>query len=89
MALTASALASDSDRAFSLGPLKAEVLNFSADSGDTSGTITALRLSTIRAAVVCGGVILTAAPTVSGNQVTLAFANPGATRHGQIILLGS
>jgi hypothetical protein len=86
MALSAS-VPSGEPRAYSVGPLKAQLLNFSAASADTSGTATCPSLSSI---VFCqvSGLTLTAAPTFSGNVITLAFVDPAATVHGQIIAYG-
>ena len=86
MALTAANL-TNQPQSFSIGPVKCQVMTFSIASGDTSGTITVDGLSSIVAAIP-SGVVLTAAPTFSGNVVTLAFVDPAATRYGQIIVLG-
>lgn len=86
MALTATE--ATETRAWSIGPLCMQVMNFSVASGDTSGTITATSLRTVTHAIVTG-VTMTAAPTFSDNVVTLAFVNPAATRYGQVILLGT
>ena len=75
-------------RSFSTGPLKEQILTFTAASGDTSGTVTADRLSTASNIFIDGGLILSAAPTFSGNVVTLAFTNPGATIYGTIRVVG-
>ena len=75
-------------RAMSIGPVCVQILDFSVASGDTSGTATADRLNNVLAAVVTG-VTMTAAPTFSGNVITLAFVNPAATRYGQIIAIGT
>lgn len=75
-------------RSFSIGPIKAQLLTYTAVSGDTSGTITADRLSTVMHVLLDGGLALTAAPTFSGNVVTLAFTNPGANAFGSIMVLG-
>ena len=87
MALTATALSGE-PRAWSIGPLCMQVMNFSVANADTSGTITADRLSNVIGAVVTG-LTLTAAPTFSGNVITLAFADPTATVHGQCIAIGT
>lgn len=81
------ATAATEPRSFSVGPLKAQLLNFSVASADVAGTATADRLSSIQFVIV-SGVDLTAAPTFSSNVITLAFADPAATRHGQIIAFG-
>lgn len=87
MALSASANSLE-PRAMSIGPVCIQLLDFSVASGDTSGTATADRLNNVIAAIVTG-VTQTAAPTFSGNVITLAFVNPAATRYGQIIAIGT
>ncbi len=86
MALTASNVTGE-PRAFSLGPVKCQLINFSVASGDTSGTITADSLIGIDQIIVTG-ITQTAAPTFSGNVATLAFADPAATRYGQAMVIG-
>lgn len=77
-------------RSFSLGPLKCQILTWSAISGDTSGTVTADRLTTAKHIIIDGmGKGLSAAPTFSGNQVTLAFADPVASVFGTCIVFGT
>lgn len=83
--------ASDSSRArraFSLGPLKVQFLTYTAASGDTSGTITADQLIEASFVMVDGKIQQTSAATFSGNQVTLAFADPLATIAGDIMVFG-
>lgn len=75
-------------RAFSLGPLKCQILTWSAASGDTSGTVTADKLIGIDHIVLDGGLVLSAAPTFSGNVATLAFVNPAATVYGTLMVFG-
>lgn len=86
MALSASNLSAE-PRSFSIGPLKQQLITFSVANGDTSGTVTCDRLSAVVFAQV-SGITMTAQPTYSGNVITLAFVDPTATRHGQIIALG-
>lgn len=86
MAFVATVVAAE-PRSHSVGPWKVQYFNFSLASGDTSGTITADRLVSAQHVVV-HGVGLTAAPTFSGNVVTLAFADPAATRFGMAIVYG-
>lgn len=76
------------NRSQSIGPNKIQVLNWTAASGDTSGTITADSLTTVYQVILTGAVTLTAAPTYSGNVVTLAFADPAGDRWGQAICIG-
>ena len=74
-------------RSFSVGPLKQQILDFSAASGATGGTATADALSEVKWCIVAG-VVQTAAPTMSGNVITIAFTDPAATVYGQIIAMG-
>lgn len=76
-------------RAFSIGPLKVQIMTYSVASADVSGTVTASRLKEIMHVIVDGAAgVATAAPTFSGNVATLAFADPAATRYGTIICIG-
>lgn len=75
-------------RSFSIGPLKVQIMTFSAASGDTSGTVTADALKEVFHVVVDGAINHSAAPTFSGNVATLAFADPVATIYGTIICIG-
>lgn len=75
-------------RSFSIGPLRMQLATFAIVSGDTSGTVVADALSTLDAVIVTN-LSLTAQPSISGNQATLAFADPVANRAGQIIMLGT
>ena len=86
MALTATA-SSLEPRSFSIGPVKVQLLTFSVENGDTSGTITCAALSSVGFAHV-SGITMTSAPTFSGRVITLAFADPTATVHGQVIAVG-
>lgn len=58
-------------------------------SGDTSGTVTADGLSSAKHIIMDGGLANTAAPTFSGNVVTLAFTDPAASRYGTLIVIGT
>lgn len=86
MALTAASVTAE-PRAFSIGPKKMQIMTFSAASADVSGTVTFDRLSRVEYVIV-SGLIQTAAPTFSANVATLAFTDPAATVHGQIIGIG-
>lgn len=86
MAITATVPTAE-PRSWSVGPLKMQIIDFSAASGATGGTATADALSSAEWAIVTG-VVQTAAPTVSGNVVTIAFTDPAATVYGQMIVLG-
>lgn len=87
MALVATPKALDGIQSYSVGPLRIEYQDFTIISGDVSGTITASKLHSV---IYCQihGVGLTSAPTYSGATVTLAFADPAASRSGQIMLIG-
>lgn len=74
-------------RSFSIGPIKQQIINISVASGDVSGVVTADALSSV-GQVIVSGLKLTAAPVLSGNTITLAFADPLATQHCQLIALG-
>lgn len=87
MAFAATASTKES-RAFSIGPLKVQLFTYTAASGDTSGTITATRMHDVKHVMIDGKIAHTAAPTFSGNVVTLAFADPLANAFGTIIVLG-
>ena len=79
-------------RAFAVGPIKFQLMTYTAVSGDTSGTITADKLSDrINHIIIDGGLTLTAAPTYTNGApptATLAFANPGANAYGNILVVG-
>lgn len=88
MAFSASNSSSE-PRSFSIGPLKQQLMTYSVASGDTTGTITADKLSSISMVIIDGVCATrTAADSISGNVVTLAFVDPAATRYGNIVLLG-
>lgn len=74
-------------RSHSIGPWKVQYFTWTCASGDTSGTITATRLSSARHCELIG-LTQTALPTYSGNVVTVAFADPVATVFGQARVLG-
>jgi hypothetical protein len=86
MAFTASSPTNE-PRSFSIGPLKVQLFNIGAASGDTSGTITASGLSSIDFCLVTG-LVQSAAPTFSANVATLAFVDPAATVKGQVLVFG-
>ncbi len=86
MALSSSNLAAE-PRSFSLGPVKTQLKTIQVLNGDTSGTISFDALSEVQMIIVTG-IEQTAQPTYSGNVATLAFADPLATRHGQVLAIG-
>lgn len=75
-------------RSFSIGPVKEQIFTYTAVSGDTTGTITAANLASVSHVMIDGGLVYSAAPTFSGNVVTLAFTDPVANRFGTIICIG-
>lgn len=87
MAFAATNLSAE-PRAFSIGPFKIQIMNWSVASGDTSGTLTADSLHVVEGVYLSGGLTLTAAPTFAENVATIAFVNPAATRYGSAILIG-
>src|SRR3954467_13016033 len=85
MAFSASASSSYS-QAFSVGPVKFQLLDFTANSGDTSGTITATNLSAVKHVMVLDGRLRhSAAPTFSANASTIAFVVPTETAASLIV----
>jgi len=87
MAFTATASTTE-PRAFSIGPLKIQIMTYTVASADTSGTVTAAGLKEIQHIILDGVITHTSAPTFSGNVATLAFVDPAATRQGTIICIG-
>jgi hypothetical protein len=76
-------------RAISIGPLRIQIMTYTAASGDVSGTITADAMADRATHIIMdGGLRLTAAPTFSGNVATLAFADPAADAFGTIVVFG-
>ena len=73
-------------RAFSVGPIKMELMTYTCVSGDTSGTITATSLTRLDAVSVPG--LNASAISISGNVATITFADPVANRTGLIIAVG-
>jgi len=75
-------------RKFSQGPVNMQIMTWSAASGDTSGTITADRMSSVSHCIISGGLVMNAAPTYATNVVTLSFNDPLATVYGTILVFG-
>lgn len=75
-------------QAFSLGPVKCQMMKYTAATGDTSGTVTADALTSIRHILVDGKIQQTTAVSFSGNVATLTFADPAATISGSILVFG-
>lgn len=75
-------------RAIAVGPKKIQLMTYSVASGDTSGTITADKMMDRIDHVIVDGLTMTAAATFAGNVATLAFADPGATVYGTIMVIG-
>ncbi len=74
--------------AFSMGPVKVQIMDVPMISGDTAATATATRLSTVDYAILIGAPAQSAVPTYSDNVATFAFADPAATIKCQVILFG-
>lgn len=72
-------------RSWSLGPVKVQVMTWTAQPADTSGTVTADRLKRIDHIWVDGFFNHTAAPTFSGNQATLAMTLPAGAAASAVI----
>lgn len=88
MALAATA-STVQPRSFSIGPVKMQILTYTAADNDVSGTVTADALNEVFHIIVDGGMIMTAAPTFSGRTATLAFTDPGAGGlFGTILCIG-
>lgn len=87
MAFTATDVTSE-PRSMSVGPLKVQMLKWSAISGDTTGTITCDKLYSVQHVIIDGGLVMTAAPTFATNVVTLAFTDPVASIFGDILVFG-
>jgi hypothetical protein len=87
MAFAAAALTGDLSRAWSIGPVKMEIQSYTVASGDTSGTVTAQRLSRVDHVIVTN--LLDVTFTISGTTATLAFADPSTPGSaGSVILIG-
>lgn len=86
MAFSAANISGILARAWSIGPVKMELQTFSALTTDTSGTVTSGYLHQIDAAYLLsnGTLCLTSAPTISGNSVTLAMADPASACTGYV-----
>lgn len=88
MAFVATAL-SQEPRSHSIGPVKVQYFSYAVASADTSGTVTCDRLKEVFMLIIDGVCAdRTAADSISGNVVTLAFSDPAATRVGNIIAIG-
>lgn len=74
-------------RAWSIGPLKIQILAFSRLSTDTAATITFDSLSTLKAVIVSGAG-QSAAPTITNNGAVLALNATTADGVGSFIGLG-
>lgn len=78
MALTTT-LSGTEPRSRSVGPLKQQTVKLTANSGDTSGTVTAPGLYRTVAILAPSAMVFTAAPTYATNVATLAFTVPAET----------
>lgn len=72
-------------RSFSVGPTKIQLVTFLANSGATSGTVTADALARIDHILLPGDLKHSAAPTFSGQVATLAFVVPDETKASETI----
>lgn len=75
-------------RSFSIGPLKVQLMTYSATTGDVSGTVTADALKELHHVIIDGRIVQTGAASISGNVATLAFVNPAATIAGTVLCIG-
>lgn len=80
MSFAATASTSEA-RSFSVGPIQFQLMTFTVASGDTSGTVTASRMTRLISALCLGSGVLkhSAAPTYATNVATLAFTVPAST----------
>ncbi len=83
MALTTTD-SSANPRAFSVGPLKIQIVKLTALSGDTTGTITADTMYRLQHIIAPSAMVFTAAKTYSGNVATLAFTVPAETAASKV-----
>lgn len=88
MAFTSSNPTGGLSRSFSIGPIKVQIVQIAAASGDTAGTVTFDKLSRVELCIVAADLGLTAQPTLSTNTATLAYTDPAATVAGVAIGLG-
>lgn len=65
-------------RAYSVGPIKQQIISGTIGSTDTAIALTFSGLAEVRSIVVTGAV-MSAAPTFATNVATLTFTAPGAT----------
>jgi len=75
-------------RAYSIGPLKMQIMTYAAASADVSGTVTADGMSTLMHVIIDGKILQTSVATYATNVATLTFADPAATVVGTIICIG-
>ena len=76
-------------RAFSIGPIKVQLMSYTSAAADTTGTFTADRLYRVDAVHCDGGLQQTVAPTISGNSITLTYtAVPTGGVAGTMIIFG-
>jgi len=74
-------------RSFSVGPVKCQLMKYTAASADVAGTITASALKEIFLVQV-EGLQQTTAASFSGNVATIAFVDPAASVTGSIVVWG-
>ncbi len=71
-------------RPFKMGVFAAQIMNVSALSGDTSGTLTATSLSELAHVILPAGFVQTSAMTLATNAATLAFTVPTETAASKV-----
>lgn len=83
MAVTVSEPSVES-RPFKMGDFDAQILNISAVSGSTTGTLTSTSLARLSHVLLPSGFEQTAAPVYANNVATLAFTVPAETASSQV-----
>ena len=73
---------------FSIGPVKIQLFDIPAVSGDTSITVTGDRMNRAMFVLLGSSLVQSAVPTYSTNVATLTITDPAATVKGQAILIG-
>src|SRR5579872_3306676 len=69
---------------FSVGTRKIQLVDITALSGATSGTVTADKLRVLEQVIMPSAMVFTAAKTYSGNVATLAFTVPAETAASKV-----
>lgn len=79
MSITAIPPTTGEARPFKMGNLDAQLIDVTAYSGSTSGTLKATGIATLYHVILPSGMTQTTAPSYSGNTATLAFTVPAET----------